>query len=847
MGDSTAYTVSEKPITFGVDDSDQQFFNSIDEPSQGNQIGYNMNSYDQYQNNVQHGSGPMHQDVGQGFQTNKFDQETYAPIQGYQRQYVEESQYNVGEGHNYDDRRDFGGVNTVSERFDGSVTQQDNAGSYPGAAEDSSVLPPPPPMAFQNQSNGNGDASNGLGSIASMKQRGNVSTATASFAPPPPSGLAFGGGATTMMVPHSDVVEPRADNQTAVSPKEDSGGDDLKGQYEAESPSLSDRADQVKTGKVNPNLQAGRRKLEEFKRKKAAVLSRKNSASQQHEYVKAEFTDTKLEEAREEIQRLKIEVKILSSDLERHVEERSEMEREKAALLGELVSLKANVEESPASAQAIELLREEIGVLKDRIESLESSLAISRKECAALGDEREKLIDELNALKIKVAVPPPPQSVDSSGALRSELDQVKSRFAQVKIELDQKAVEMSNMQTQLEESRMREQQAQDDLMDATDNVESLRELLNEGEQERVELVSIISELESKIQTIQGQPAVADPSQKFGLESALHAKDLEIERLNQSLMGYQQELNDLKSKADDSSIDFSGDVNGGMLSPSEHALRTRLAKAEAAVEVERKTCQELEQKCRQLHETAEENMALKNQMIQLRENEHHLEQRIQALQQSGMMGQVSIPQPNFNEFEVHQAHQRAEAAEFEVHSLRSELEQATSTITHLSGEVNDLITRLKDQSELIVQLKQKADPLESIPINDVDQFSTQPPPSSEQQVQYDARQPLPTQFQPAMAPPVFPQSENNAEQSIFDFYEQPAAQQPQQKPAPEQKEIFPPAPATQPMQQQWTVPGGIIEHDPSPPMRGGPDEKEPDPKRKVGFWSWVAGADLAETN
>ena len=852
MGDSTAYTVSEKPITFGVDDSDQQFFNSIDEPSQGNQFGYNMTTYDPYQNQVQDGSDAMRQDAGQGFQMNTFDQETYAPIQGYQRQYVDESDYKVREGYNYDDRRDFGGVTPASEGFDGSVAKQDNLGSYPGAVEDSGALPPPPPMAFQNQSKDTDAGSNGFGSISSLQQKGYGATATASFAPPP-SGLAFGGAVTTMTVPHADVVDSIANNQSAVSPREESRGNDNKGQYEAESPSLSDRTEQVKMGKVNPSLQAGRRKLEEFKRKKAAVLSRKNSSTQQHEYVKAEFTDAKLEEAREEIQRLKIEVKMLSNDLERRAEERSEMEREKAALLGELVSLKANVEESPASAQAIELLREEIGAMKDRIESLESSLSISRKECASLVEERETLIDELNALKIKVAVPPPPppQSVDSADALRSELDELKSRYTLAQIELDQKAVELSNMQVQIEESRMREQQAQGDLMDATENIESLRELLKEGEQERVELVSINNELQSQVQATQGQSVVVDPTQTVALESALHAKDLEIDRLNQSLMEYQREVNDLKSKAEESSIDFSGDMNGGMLSPSEHALRTRLAKAEAAVEVERKAFQELQQKISQLHEAAEENVALKSQMIQMRENEHHLEQQIQAMQQSGMMGQSSVPQPSFNESEVQQAYQRAETAEFEAHALRSELEQSTSTITRLSGEVNDLITRLKDQSELIVQLKQEAEPLESIPIHDVDQVSAQPPPPSvhvEQQVQYDATQPPPPQFQPALAPPVFTQPENNAEQSIFDFYDHPIAQPPQQEtaPAPEQQQVFPSAPAPQPT-QQWSVPGGIIEQDSSPRMQGGPNEKETTPKRKVGFWSWVAGADLAESN
>jgi hypothetical protein len=149
----------------------------------------------------------------------------------------------------------------------------------------------------------------------------------------------------------------------------------------------------------------------------------------------------------------------------------------------------------------------------------------------------------------------------------------------------------------------------------------------------------------------------------------------------------------------------------------------------------------------------------------------------------------------------------------------ELAEASSTITRLSGEVNDLINRLKEQSGTIVELRQKAEVFESVPINDAQppaeqpQLFTPPPPTTafhevpiQQQDEKQREEIVPEQPQ----------------QSLFDTLAAPPQQQ------------------SHPTQQPWSVPGGEIEtfqH----------QERTPDAetsKKKVGFWQWVAGADLA---
>lgn len=246
--------------------------------------------------------------------------------------------------------------------------------------------------------------------------------------------------------------------------------------------------------------------------------------------------------------------------------------------------------------------------------------------------------------------------------------------------------------------------------------------------------------------------------------------------------------------------------------SENALQVRLAKAEAAVESERRAYQDLQQKTRDMENAMLENAALKAHMTELRQKEEHLEQQIQTMQAQMQDRPSSGGHPGM----MAELEQRASTAENKAQSLEIELAEASSTITRLSGEVNDLINRLKEQSGTIVELRQKAEVFESVPINDAQppaeqpQFTPPPPPTAFHEVSI--------QKQDEEREDVVPEQ---PQQSLFDTLAAP----PQQ---------------SHPSQQPWSVPGGVVEtfqH----------QETTPDAeasKKKVGFWQWVAGADLA---
>jgi len=365
--------------------------------------------------------------------------------------------------------------------------------------------------------------------------------------------------------------------------------------------------------------------------------------------------------------------------------------------------------------------------------------------------------------------------------------------------------EIETLKANLEHMAMeKEQELEEAMFESRENIDSLRELLSEGEQERVEL-------ENKIQRLNQELGLAR-SQGGDEQKAMYLS--KIEALEAQLVHVQQEAQGWKERAE-ITMDHERntvDINAGADS-SLQAMKLRLAKAEAAVEAERQAYQVLEQKSKQWQGALEENIALRNQMMEFREREKAFEQ---------------MNHPGSSSFEMQQALSRAQAAEQEAHSLHVELERANNTITNLSGEVNDLITRLKEQSKVIVEMKQKEATFESVPINEIASnvpFMEEPPAMPETLYGVD---------QNAMASP------QPNETSLFDLYQQP--------PPPSQEHIHTSTEASNPQEMpppnlEWSVPGGIIE---SEETANGPQRQETTPPKKVGFWSWVAGADLASS-
>ena len=809
------------PASFG-DESDHQFFSTIGEVSAQDNIVHVPENLSQFNSDA---AISGHRDQGQGEIQNgpQGAEETYFPAQGYRRSL---------------DTKD----NTCNGHGEGRIEGEDP--------------PPPPPTSFFDQVPGKQPAHETNETEAQTAMPGKPT-----FAPPPPPQMygSSGVGHDAAMTQEKDAslkeqdIVPHPINVPAVGKygrdliDDDSSDDEDAREYRA-----FREGGEGSREKVNANLQAGRRKLEEFKRKKAAALSRKNSLSQQREIVRQEFAETKLDEAREEIERLRNEVRQLSADVESQAKDKAVVEREKAALLGELMSIKAQADANPGdSSDAIDLLRDEIHALRERTENLESSLIASRSECAAMTEEKSKMEEELRALRIQVALPVTQDNTevleaeiqtlrmkldqitleqthaashqDETDLLKAEIQTLRMKINDMSLEKDNAAIhqddtdalraEIQTLQANLEQLAIeKEQELEEAAFESRENIDSLRELLSEGEQERVDLVEQIQKLNQEVALSRGVDQ--DKAQYLS----------RIQDLETQLLQAQQEARELKEKLENSveTRAMSPVINPGA-DGSLETLKLRLAKAEAAVEAERQAYQALEQKSKQWQGALEENVALRNQMMELREREKTFEQHMH------MDYANNVPLSN----ELQQAVERAQAAEHEANGLYVELEKANNTITSLSGEVNDLITRLKEQSQVIVEMKQKEATFESVPINEAPSsppqaFMEQPTPIFEAQPSIEQQG---TMYQESYQP---------NETSLFDLYQQP------NPPSHQPSHIGVERSNDQEIPQQpipWSVPGGIIEPEPTNTSGSMETEAQPAP-RKVGFWSWVAGADLA---
>ena len=471
----------------------------------------------------------------------------------------------------------------------------------------------------------------------------------------------------------------------------------------------------------NLNLAAGRRKLEEFKRKKALALAKKTQTAMSDE-KKYEYAEAKLEEAREEIQQLRAELRaaVSSSADDRLADERSAMEREKAAMLGEVVTLRstvASLEEQLADAKsavshnvpigsavdetgadasaaeaearshaaAIELLRDEIDTMTARAEGLARSLLESQKACDALSEDKEALEEQVRELTVKLAVPSvplgaphdlrpehdvtPEKRPDNESelvALREELETMHGALNAARGELETVRGEFGAARRELESvgashlaAVERIQELEDQVEESRENIDSLRELLSEGESERVELVSSIEGLKLKHGHIEEQ-----------LRGELNAARMETSQWKD-----RAEKAEAVNESNQASLEISMNAQA---SPSESALRVRLAKAEAAVEAERQAYYSLEQKSKQWQEALEENASLRQCVTELRENERSMQHYIDSMQQNGVGSQIGTNQQQ----------------EARIQEMQAELNESSQTIMRLSGEVNDLVARLK---------------------------------------------------------------------------------------------------------------------------------------------------------
>eukprot|EP00890_Picochlorum_soloecismus_P004545 jgi/Picsp_1/5091/NSC_02454-R1_---NA--- len=588
--------------------------------------------------------------------------------------------------------------------------------------------------------------------------------------------------------------------------------------------------------KINPNLQAGRRKLEEFKRKKAAALSRKSSAQKQGDSPSSEqqipySQDSELHAAdasHDEIVRLKSELGMASKELEIVDAERNNLQREKASLLGEIMSLKAITESKPSnngdSEKAIELLKDELDTVKCRCQSLETNVKEKDIMCLSLTEENGNLQKEINALKINSGV-----FVEREQAERLGVELENLRTALSAAQTENEALR-ANHQTALQQERGAREQLEQNLEDSKDNIESLRELLGEGEQERLGMAETIAALRRDLENAQ-VPQTGMAAQDSNIHLELEDK---IRTLETSLESAQQEIAERKSKCEQSTEPFQ--PSGSPVSPSldSNSLRVRLAKAEAAVETERRTIQMLEQKLKDNQDQEQDISTLRNELSLSHKREDELERK---LAESGSSSAThNAPLEGMRE-----AEKRAEEAEQAAKLLQIQLDSSSRTIMKLSDEVNDLTTRLNEQADIIISMKQHNQPFDTVPLTAPHPTNSLSSPAHQhtEPQEYHEKSNMYQELQTCA--PDRSEEKHGLETGQHHQEENHHVQQQQEE-------------------QVWSIPGAQIESIRSIPeaprlgstanpagARDSFQDGNQAPSRKIGFWQWVAGADLASAD
>jgi len=712
----------------------------------------------------------------------------------------------------------------------------------------------------------------------------------------------------------------------------------------------------------NLTLAAGRRKLEEFKRKKAKAAalakSAKNALTDEAKLarldarldeavaeadglraeaaaVEARWAERmeevegrereKVREAREEVDALRARVEELETAsasggqggedryarmMEERAEERSVMEREKAALLGEVVGLRSTVaglEEALEEAkiksenglfpgtddaernrvlqleQAMDLLREEIGVMAGRAEGLERALGERERACELLATEKDELVARVRELTVKLAVPATAATVPAAearvDALEAELEGVRAALQAAELKARERegagegeaaareaterayqdqVVECQRVQALLADATAREEDVMYELEESKENIESLRELLAEGEAERVELVAAMAALKAQTDAAAaGARSVDDGAmqQQQQLQQRVHELEGELQMARLEVTEWRDRAEKAAADAEvrgasayRASLDFSSHGHANSSSPSEAALRVRLAKAEAAVETERQAYYSLEQKSSQWQAALDENASLRHRVTELLEKEREMESAIAELQRSSGSRDGVSRQPET------QTELDASAAKV-----------AVDAYCHGNANANANANGNSHETALFDRLDQHHQEPQPVP----PPFPSQEPETAEQaaslfdlidqgsQEELDpepiatAAGAVPVAMGPPPPPMAFPDVPPMPAIPAIPAPESPMylqshpTEQPHQSPGyPQQQEDEPPA------LMPWAIPGG--DASPSPktatPTRTPPPEhnqhliQQPQAKKSVGFWGWIAGAD-----
>lgn len=480
----------------------------------------------------------------------------------------------------------------------------------------------------------------------------------------------------------------------------------------ASSPS---RPSSLHASSTGTNLDAGRRKLEQFKRKKAAVLARKAAAAASGALSSKAISDTTtaapprrevpperkelLGHQNDECVRATVDdlqkratvaeaaAADISKDLDRVIRqleivdaERTDLQREKANLVGEILALKNSLEilRSKEDAQGS---MDELSASRKRVQELESELQNLRlshqQELEALTEKLRIL--ELEAQESESRRAQYEQYASELGAwgeaLQAESAGHQATVAQLSADLEVARQELASLALKHEESNAQTISAN---IDNESHRKRLEEAMEESERARKEAELKASLAEENVMKLTDDLIKSREELKnMRIEFDKAREELEIlERVH------------LKSPTGPQS---SGSTNDAT------SLRYRLAKAESALEKERTLVSSLERQIRDAESAAMEGRAATSAAFDLRQRCEASEREVETLKAHIIRIESEADTASRNEDpwqdRLKLMEERAMKAERTVGELQSQCDASSMTMSKLLAENEQLMNKL----------------------------------------------------------------------------------------------------------------------------------------------------------
>lgn len=512
----------------------------------------------------------------------------------------------------------------------------------------------------------------------------------------------------------------------------------------------------------NP-IEAGKRKLEEFKRKKLAALAAKKVAQaptsaqepltlnneQGQDARESSLLAGRLAAAEDRIQKAERQaaeathraseldaalIKVLRQ-LESVDSERNSLQREKADLLGEIIMVKSSHEGAQQNRFDLEIqLQEahsrietlerdqmnkndtkEATELQEQIERMKALMAGKDMHIEQLSRSSAETEAELAALKEIVAQENMSSTLDQQN-LQIQVDSLQSIIAQKDRELVGERESFAEVEASLHQ----------DISDLKEDIQEMRDSLREAMAEREALEATVAALEQQLSDRESQmkelsfeleqikkerDAVRAESQRVLETAALDTSNArnDLAAALHDVAASKSEAETLKSEVEvlkQQVETATGGRQGRGNDPG--TLRLRLEKAEMAVEQERRRVSALERQIRDQQLRTEEGTRATEAALDLRRRCEELERQVvQAQAALQAAGSVSSPCCEDEDKKRHLSEAMQEqlaATESEVLHLRAQCAAAAGTVEKLLEENALLTDRINGQSNEIQRLR-----------------------------------------------------------------------------------------------------------------------------------------------